>query len=79
MISLIMLPYLYASDNNVDETREVNKMHIVFKGYHIRYTDIKWESDSTLIIYHNYNDGVIKSETDNKGIKIKYAKAEKPK
>lgn len=47
----------------------------IFIGYRSKYVDIKWEDDSTLVIFYDCDESEVrKKETTFDGIKIKYEK-----
>lgn len=47
----------------------------VFRGYHSQYIDIKWQGNSTLVVYYDCNeDNIFEKANKIKGISIKYEK-----
>lgn len=64
------------ADESLSRNQTVNSDQIIFKGYHIHNTNVTWDTDNTLVIFHNYDSGIIKSETDKNNIKIRYIKTD---
>lgn len=63
---------IVSKDQNISKGVKIKSNQSTFKGYHIRNIDVKWQADNRLLIYHNYNQGIMKQDTSKDGIEIQY-------
>lgn len=68
---------ILSKDQNLSKSNKLKSSQSIFQGYHIRDVAVKWQDDSKLSIYHDYDKGVIKQDTSKDGIEVQYIYAKK--
>jgi len=68
---------ILSKDQNLSKGDKLKSSQGIFKGYHIHDVVVKWQDDTRLSIYHNYDEGVIKQDTLKDDIEIQYIYAKR--
>ena len=63
---------ILSKDQTLSKGDKLRGSQSIFKGYHIREVDVKWQDDNQLSVYHAYDKGVIKQDASKDGIVIQY-------